>query len=114
MASGPETKLVKKMRDTGTKMYGGRLVLTKYHGSEYGEAGVSDLLGTLDGVFVAIEVKSPEASSHKRATLEASIEHALTKGPTLKQRLYVNRVLAAGACAGFAASVEQFMAVLAH
>lgn len=110
----PETKLVKKMRDAGDAKYGERLVLTKYHGSEYGEAGVSDLFGTLDGVFVTVEAKSPESSTHKRATLAASIEHALTKGPTLKQRLYVGRVLAAGGCSGFAATVPQFMAILEH
>jgi len=104
---GPETKLIKKMRDAGTAKYGDRLVLTKYHGSQFGEAGVSDLLGTLDGVFLAIEVKAPENYSN-------SVDKAIEKGPTLKQRLYVDRVLAAGGCAGFAASIEQFMDILAH
>lgn len=104
---GPETKLVKKMRDAGTKKYGDRLVLTKYHGSQYGEAGVSDLLGTLDGVFLAIEVKAPENYGNNP-------DRALRDGPTLKQRLYVKRVLAAGGCAGFAATVDQFMDILAH
>lgn len=111
---GPETKLVKKMRDAGTKMYGDRLSVTKYHGSAFGEAGASDLLCCLDGVFIACEVKSPEASAHKRATVEASIAHALEFGPTVKQRLYVARTLRAGGCAGFAATVEQFMEVLRH
>lgn len=111
---GPETKLVKKMRDAGKAEYGPRLVTVKYHGSQFGEAGVSDLLCVLDGVFVAVEVKSPEASEHKRATVEASIEHALREGPTVKQRAFVARVLAAGGCAGFAATVEQFIEILEH
>lgn len=111
---GPETKLVKKMRDAGKVEYGDRLVTIKYHGDMMGEDGVSDLLQCLDGVFIACEVKSPESSTHKRKTIEASIEHALEKGPTVKQRLFVARVLKAGGCAGFAATVEQYMEMLAH
>lgn len=110
---GPETKLVAKMRKAGEAKYGKRLRVVKYHGSQFGEAGVSDLLCCLDGVFIACEVKSPEAPTHKRATLQASIEHALTKGPTVKQRLYVADVLEAGGVAGFAATVEQYMVMLA-
>lgn len=111
--SGPETALVKRMRDAGFEKYGPRLVTTKYFGDAYSEAGVSDLLCCLNGVFIACEVKSPEASQHKRATVEASIKHALEMGPTLKQRAYVKRILVAGGVAGFAATVEQFMVVLA-
>lgn len=111
---GAETALVLKMRKAGRAKYGERLVDIKYHGDAMSEAGVSDILCCLDGVFVAIEVKSPEASTHKRKTLEASIAHALEKGPTVKQRLFVARVLKAGGCAGFAATVEQFMEQLDH
>src|SRR6478735_9548882 len=109
-----ETALVLKMRKAGRAKYGDRLVDIKYHGDAMSEAGVSDILCCLDGVFVAVEAKSPESSTHKRKTLEASIEHALEKGPTVKQRLFVARVLRAGGCAGFAATVEQFMDILAH
>lgn len=111
---GPETKLVKKMRDAGAAKYGTRLVTVKYHGDAYSEAGVSDLLCSLDGIFVACEVKSPETAAHKRATEEASIRHALVHGPTLKQRAFVARMLRSGACAGFAATVEQYMDMLEH
>lgn len=109
-----ETALVLKMRKAGRAKYGDRLVDIKYHGDAMSEAGVSDILCCLDGVFVAVEAKSPESSTHKRKTLEASIEHALEKGPTVKQRLFVARVLRSGGCAGFAATVEQFMDILAH
>jgi len=109
----PETVLTRKMRKAGMEKYGHRLVVVKYPGSEMGEAGVSDLLWVLDGVFGATEVKSPESSTHKRKTIEASIAHALDKGPTLKQRVFVRRVLAASGCGGFAATVEQFMEQLA-
>lgn len=106
MASGPETKLVKKIRDAAHAEYGKRLVDIKYHGSQFGEAGVSDLLCCLDGVFVAIEVKAPESYGN-------SVDRALELGPTVKQRLFVGRVLAAGGCGGFAATVEQAMEILA-
>ncbi len=111
--SGPETALTLKMRKAGTAKYGTAFRPVKYVGALGSEAGVSDLLCCLNGVFIACEVKSPEASTHKRATLEASITHALTKGPTVKQRLFVADVLAAGGVAGFAATVEQFMVMLA-
>lgn len=113
MASGPETALVAKMRDDGRKAYGHRLVTVKYHGDMMGEAGVSDLLCVLDGVFIACEVKSPLSAKYRRKTMEASIQAALDKGPTLKQRAFVARVLQASGCGGFAATREQFMEQLA-
>ena len=92
---GPETKLVKKMRDAGAAKYGNRLVIVKYHGSAYSEAGVSDLLCCLDGVFVAVEVK------------------AGTKyGVTLKQQAFLNRVRAAGGIDEVCNSVEEFLETL--
>lgn len=105
MAEGPEARLVKKMREAGKEMYGDRLVTIKYHGSQYSEAGVSDLLCVLDGVFVACEVKAPESYG-------GSVDKAVQAGPTLKQRAFMARVVAAGGVGGFAASVEQFMDLL--
>lgn len=107
MAEGPEARLVKKMREAGKEMYGERLVTIKYHGSQYSEAGVSDLLCVLDGVFVACEVKAPESYG-------GSVDKAVQTGPTLKQRAFMARVVAAGGVGGFAASVEQFMDLLAE
>lgn len=113
MAEGPETLLTRAMRKEAKERYGHRLVTIKYHGDMMGEAGVSDLLWVLDGVFGATEVKSPKSSKYKRATIEASIKCALDKGPTLKQRVFVARVIQASGCGGFAASIEQFMDQLA-
>jgi hypothetical protein len=93
MADGPETLLVRQMRKDGRDEYGHRLVTIKYHGDAMAEAGVSDILAVLDGVFIACEVKSPKSSKYKRATLEASIKCALDKGPTLKQRQFVTRAV---------------------
>jgi len=106
---GPETKLVKKMRDAGKAKYGSRLVTIKYHGDEYSESGVSDLLCCLDGVFVAAEVKAPESY---RVNGEPSVERALEEGPTVKQRAFLRRVELTGGIAGVVATVEQFMDLL--
>lgn len=112
--SGPETALTLKMRKAAADKYGARFRPVKYVGCLGAETGVSDLLVCMDGLFVACEVKSPLASSHKRKTVQASIEHALRVGPTVKQRLYVADILASGGCAGFAATVGQFMEMLEH
>lgn len=103
--SGPETALVKKMRDTGKAKYGTRLVTVKYHGSQFSEAGVSDLLCVLDGIFVAAEAKAPESYG-------GSVHRALRDGPTVKQRAFITRIEAAGGVGDAVASVEGFLALL--
>lgn len=108
--SGPETRLVKKMRDAGKAEYGSRFVSIKYHGSQYGEAGVSDLLCCLDGVFVACEVKAPESYP---VNGQPSEERALAEGPTVKQWAFIERIIAAGGIGGVAASVDGFLSLLA-
>lgn len=103
---GPEAKLIKKMREAGAEIYGGRLVTIKYHGSQYGEAGVSDLLNVLDGVFIAAEVKAPESYGMDVEKAEASA--------TLKQQAFLNRVIVAGGVAGCVATVEHYLDLLAE
>lgn len=102
---GPETKLVKKMRDAGRDVYGERLVTVKYHGNQFGEAGVSDLLCVMDSIFVGCEVKAIEHYG-------MSVERALSKGPTLKQRAFLKRVAEAGGVASVACTVDQFLETL--
>ena len=102
---GPETRLARKMDDAAKKKYGPRLVSINQHGSAFSTAGVSDRLLCLDGVFVAIEIKAPNNYGD-------SVERAVEKGPTLKQRLFIEKVTVAGGVAGVAASVEQYMALL--
>lgn len=104
---GPETKLLNKMRAGGTAEYGERLVLIKQHGSAFSQAGVSDLLGCLDGVFVAAEVKAPDNYGH-------SVDRAVEKGPTVKQVAFLEKVAKAGGVAGVVASVDGFMSLLAE
>lgn len=104
MAEGPETKLTRKMRKAGAAKYGTDLVTVKYHGSAMGEAGVSDLLCCLFGVFIAAEVKAPDNYG--------SVEAAIRRGPTVKQKAFIARIIAAGGVAGVVADVEGFMALL--
>lgn len=105
MASGPETKLVEKMRKAAIKEYGSDIEIVKYHGSQYTRAGVHDLLVCLHGVFIAVEVKAPESYG-------GSVEKALAVGPTMKQVSFGERIVAAGGVAACAATVEQFMEIL--
>lgn len=109
MTSGPETKLVEKMREAATKKYGKRIQQIKQHGSAYSRAGVSDLLVCLDGVFIAVEVKAPESYPVKG---QPSIEKALEKGPTVNQKSFIRKVDKAGGIGAVVASVEQYMEVL--
>lgn len=57
MVAKPESrlrsKIVKYLRATR-----GRWIVT--HGSQYQEAGVSDIIGCIDGHFWALELKTPE------------------------------------------------------
>lgn len=105
--SGPETALIKTMLAASQPVYGSRLVVWKNHGTEYSRAGVSDLTGLLDGVFIACEVKAPESYGN-------NVERALLKGPTVKQRSFITTVCQAGGIGWFAATVDQWMEGLAH
>lgn len=103
--AGPETRLVKKMRDAGRDKYGDRLVTIKYHGDAFSEAGVSDLLVCLDGVFIACEVKAPESYG-------GSVLKAESTGATMKQKAFGARIEAAGGLFDVCASVENFLSLL--
>lgn len=103
--SGPETRLVARMRTAAIREYGDKIVLIKHHGGPHARAGVSDLLACVDGVFVACEVKAPESYG-------GSVEKALADGPTPLQRKFLEDVIGSGGVAGVAATVEQFMEIL--
>jgi hypothetical protein len=105
MASGPETKLVNAMRKAAKDRYGARIVIIKQHGSQFSEAGVSDLIWCLDGYFGATEVKAPESYG-------GSVERAVEQGPTVKQMAFGARVHTAGGSFSVCATVEDFLAVL--
>lgn len=105
--SGPETKLVAKMRAAGDAKYGERIETIKQHGGAFSQAGVSDLLICLDGVFVATEVKAPDNYGN-------NVERAIEKGPTVKQVAFIERIKRAGGVGGVVASVEGYMDLLAE
>lgn len=88
-------------------LYGDRFVAVKQHGGQFSEVGVSDLLCVLDGVFIAAEVKAPESYG-------GSVEKAVETGATLKQELFLRRVIKAGGIGGVVADIDGFMALLAQ
>lgn len=94
--AGPETRLLNAMRKAGQAKYGDRLVIVKQHGGPYATAGVSDLLCCVFGVFVAVEVKSPDTSH----------------GVTVKQAAFLETVDKAGGLSGVCYSVEEFLSLL--
>lgn len=102
---GPETKLIAKMRKAGAEAYGDRLVVIKQHGGQFSEVGVSDLLCVLDGVFIAAEVKAPESYGN-------SVQRAVETGATIKQQLFLRKVIKADGVGGVVADVPGFMALL--
>lgn len=102
---GPEAKLMARAKSFARGVYGDRLVIVKYHGSQFGEAGVSDWLVCLDGKFGACEWKAPENYGN-------SVERAVDKGPTVKQLAFLHRVNKAGGFAAVVASVDGFMSFL--
>ena len=104
-----ETRLTKKMREEASAKYGSRLIMVKYHGNQYGQSGVSDLLCVLDGMFVAAEVKAPESYP---VGGRPSVARAESEGGTKLQLSFIAKVEAAGGVGDVVASVPHFLALL--
>lgn len=66
----------------------------KVHGGPFQQVGIPDLIGCLEGRFVAIEVKQPG------------------KEPTKIQATILKKLAAAGAVVGVATSVEEARAIV--
>jgi hypothetical protein len=98
----PEARLIRLARAESKKKYGKRIREFKHHGSAFSEAGVSDVIGVLDGVFFACEFKAPESYRN-------SVDRALRDGPTLNQKVYIQDVIVAGGVGWFAATIEHWM-----
>ena len=73
-----------------------RTWLTKIHGGAYQSAGIPDIVGVMDGRFVALEVKVPGG-------------HA-----TPLQELVLARLKDAGALCGVVTSVEEAVRVVSR
>ena len=61
MVTQPESRLQRKIRGALEAAYP-RSVWFKYHGGPFTRAGVPDLLGVVEGRFIALEVKQPGES----------------------------------------------------
>lgn len=77
--------------------------LIKVHGGPYQEAGVPDLIGCVRGRMFAIEAKL------RRPGESAPAARART---STRQRVQIERLLAAGASAGVALSVEEALGIV--
>jgi hypothetical protein len=58
MAHKEETKLASKIKKSIMAKYGGKW--TNLHGGIYQEVGMPDLIGCINGKYVAMEFKTPE------------------------------------------------------
>jgi len=63
MAKGPETRVQKKIQDGLKLAYPGSFFF-KSHGGMYQASGLPDLMGTIQGIFIGIEVKTPEKKNN--------------------------------------------------
>ena len=88
---GPETRIVRAI--IATLSGWPRTWLMKVHGGAFQAAGVPDIIGCIDGRFVALEVKVPGAK------------------PTRLQELILSRIEAAGGLTGVVTSVEEAVRV---
>lgn len=57
MATKPESRLQRKIQQAIADEFGGWF--KKIHGNQFQGAGIPDLIGTINGLFIAIEVKIP-------------------------------------------------------
>jgi hypothetical protein len=95
MATKPETRLVNRIRAALHDAYGSDGKWIKIHGSSMQERGLPDLLGTLRGRTVALEVKMP---GEELSPLQA---------------YQLELFAAAGATAAVVESVEEALAIAA-
>lgn len=86
MAKQPESLIVDKIMRSLTSR---GAWCFKVHGGPMQQAGVPDIIGVLNGRFIAIEVKVPG------------------ERPSKLQELTLSRIRAAGGIAGWATSVEE-------
>lgn len=78
MAKQPESRLQKSIQDTLRKEVGGWWF--KVWGGPFTPAGIPDLIGCVDGMFFALEVKLPKKSSKPSAIQIQTIRDIVTQG----------------------------------
>lgn len=78
MAKQPESRLQKKIQDRLRREVGGWWF--KQHGGPFTPAGIPDLIGCVEGLFFALEVKLPRKSSKPSAIQLETIRDIVIKG----------------------------------
>jgi len=94
--TGPETRLVKRIKRAIEERLGSGAFVFKVHGGPFQQAGLPDLIGCVNGLFIALEVKHPDQS------------HPVSK---IQQHI-IDRITAAGGTAAVVESVEDALYVL--
>lgn len=79
MAKGPETRIQKKIQDGLKVAYPGSFFF-KSHGGVYQSSGLPDLIGTIQGVFIGIEVKTPQKKTNTTKLQEEAIKRINNAG----------------------------------
>ena len=102
MSEGPETRLVKAIRDYITKHYPDAWFF-KVHGSPYQTAGTPDVLVCVGGHLFAMEAKA----QRQRESVAAALGRV-----SLVQQIQLKRLLRAGATVGVVLSVEDAAGLL--
>lgn len=95
--------MVDRAMAAAKKAYGERLVMVRYPKGPFMQAGVSDLLCCLDGVFIAAEAKAPDEDTYNGKN---------THGVTVKQEAFLNRVGRAGGIFAVFRSEAEFLEIL--
>lgn len=95
MAKKPETRLVARIRKRLKKEYPGSWFV-KFHGGIFSAVGVPDLLGCVNGRFMAFEVKCPD-KLHTLSAIQAAV---------------IDKLQRAGACAACITSPEEAIALV--
>lgn len=102
MAVGPETRLVNRIKRAIEAEHPSSWVL-KTHGGPYQQAGVPDLLVSLGGLVVGLEVKCQRPGE--------SVE-AARRRVTVRQALTLEAMRGSGAVAEVVVTVEEALSVL--
>lgn len=95
MASGPETRLQKRIQDRVKEVFPSAY-LFKVHGGPYQKRGLPDLMGCINGRLIGIEVKVPGKE----------------KNVTKLQQNQINQINAAGGYAFVSTDPEQAVQIL--
>lgn len=78
----PESRLQARIKKALLREFPGS-VFYKMHGSEFMESGIPDLLGCVEGRFIALEVKHPDTGHGVTPIQQAQLDRLAEAGATV-------------------------------